>query len=560
MATTLTLAMAQLDPTVGDVAGNGRQLLEARDTAAAQGADLIIASELFMAGYPPEDLVMRSAFQAEIRDQVLALAGATNDGGPWILVGAPWVEDTKLHNSAVLLGEGKIVQAVHKQDLPNHTVFDEKRVFTPGPPPPPIDVKGARLGILVCEDMWSPEPAARLADAGAQILVVINGSPFDVRKPQERRDVAGERVTETGLPLIYVNQVGGQDELVFDGASFVVDADGATVAQAKSWQSDLMHTHWELADGRRTPKPSEIHEAPTATEAIYLALMTGLRSYVGKNGFQGVVLGLSGGIDSALSAAVAVDALGAEAVHCVMLPSEFTPQSSIDDARACAAALGAKMDTIPINSAVDSFTEMLAPLFAGTDWGVAEENIQARARAATLMALSNKFGSMLLTTGNKSEMSVGYATLYGDMSGGFSVLKDVYKTTVYELARWRNGAVPPGSSQNSGGPRGQVIPDCILTKPPSAELRPGQTDQDTLPPYDDLDGILKGLIEDDLGVDEIAAKGFDPGLIASIEAMVYGAEYKRRQAPPGVRITRKAFGRDRRYPITNRFRDRSGRS
>jgi NAD+ synthase len=557
MATTLTLAMAQLDPTVGDVAGNGRRLLEAREAAAAQGADLIIASELFMAGYPPEDLVMRPAFQAEIRDQVLALAAATNDGGPWILVGAPWVEDGKLHNSAVLLGDGKVAQSVHKQDLPNHTVFDEKRVFTPGPPPPPIDINGALLGILVCEDMWSPKPATQLADAGAQILVVLNGSPFDVRKPQERRDIAGERVTETSLPLIYVNQVGGQDELVFDGASFVLDADGATAAQAKSWQSDLMHTQWELADGRLTPKPSEIHEAPTGTEAIYLALMTGLQSYVGKNGFQGVVLGLSGGIDSALSAAVAVDALGAEAVHCVMLPSKFTPQASIDDAEACAAALGAKMDTIPIHSAVDSFTEMLAPLFAGTDPGVAEENLQARARAATLMALSNKFGSMLLTTGNKSEMSVGYATLYGDMSGGFSVLKDVYKTTVYDLARWRNGAVP---SQNSSGPHGQVIPDRILTKPPSAELRPGQTDQDTLPPYDDLDGILKGLIENELGVDEIAAKGFDPDMIASIEAMVYGAEYKRRQAPPGVRITRKAFGRDRRYPITNRFRDRPGRS
>ena len=560
MATTLTLAMAQLDPTVGDVAGNGRRLLEARDAAAAQGADLIIASELFMAGYPPQDLVMRSAFQAEICDQVLALAGATNDGGPWILVGAPWVEGGDLHNSAVLLGDGKIAQAAHKQDLPNHTVFDEKRVFTPGPPPPPIDVKGARLGVLVCEDMWSPGPAVRLADAGAQVLVVINGSPFDVRKTQERRDVAGERVTQTGLPLIYVNQVGGQDELVFDGASFVLDADGAIAAQAKSWQSDLMHTQWELADGRLSPKPSEIHEIPTGAEAIYLALMTGLQSYVGKNGFQGVVLGLSGGIDSALSAAVAVDALGAEVVHCVMLPSRFTPQASIDDAEACAAGLGAKMDTIPIHSAVDSVTEMLAPLFAGTAPGVAEENIQARARAATLMALSNKFGFMLLTTGNKSEMSVGYATLYGDMSGGFSVLKDVYKTTVYELARWRNGAVLPGASQNSSGPQGQVIPDRILTKPPSAELRPDQTDQDTLPPYDDLDGILKGLIEDELGVDEIAAKGFDPDLIASIEAMVYGAEYKRRQAPPGVRITRKAFGRDRRYPITNRFRDRSGRS
>ena len=555
MATTLNIAMAQLDPVVGDIAGNGAMLLAARDAAATLGADLIIASELFLSGYPPEDLVMRSAFQSEIQTQMMALAAATSDGGPWMLVGVPWVADGSLFNSAVLIGDGDVGEIRHKQDLPNHTVFDEKRVFAVGSPQSPVEFQGVKLGVLVCEDMWTPGPSVQLAEAGAQILVVINGSPFDVRKPQERQEVAGQRVTETGLPLIYVNQVGGQDELVFDGASFVLDAGGAVMSRAKSWGTDLAPTIWTMADGVMTPTQSDIHAVPQGSEAIYLALMTGLKSYVVKNGFKGVVLGMSGGIDSALSAAIAVDALGPDAVHCVMMPSKFTPQDSIDDAQGCATALGAKLDTIPIHGAVESFGEMLAPLFEGTDAGVAEENLQARARAATLMALSNKFGFMLLTTGNKSEMSVGYATLYGDMSGGFSVLKDVYKTTVYALAEWRNGLRPEGAQ----GPTGAVIPDRILTKAPSAELRPNQTDQDILPPYDVLDAILKGLVEDALGVEEIADMGYDADLIANIEAMLYGAEYKRRQAPPGVRITCKAFGRDRRYPITNRFRDRRGR-
>ena len=555
MATTLNIAMAQLDPVVGDIAGNGAMLLAARDAAATLGADLIIASELFLSGYPPEDLVMRSAFQSEIQTQMMALAAATSDGGPWMLVGVPWVADGSLFNSAVLIGDGDVGEIRHKQDLPNHTVFDEKRVFAVGSPQSPVEFQDVKLGVLVCEDMWTPGPSAQLAEAGAQILVVINGSPFDVRKPQERQEVAGQRVAETGLSLIYVNQVGGQDELVFDGASFVLDAGGAVMSRAKSWDTDLAPTIWTMADGVMTPTKSDIHAVPQGSEAIYLALMTGLKSYVVKNGFKGVVLGMSGGIDSALSAAIAVDALGPDAVHCVMMPSKFTPQDSIDDAQGCATALGAKLDTIPIHGAVESFGEMLAPLFEGTDAGVAEENLQARARAATLMALSNKFGFMLLTTGNKSEMSVGYATLYGDMSGGFSVLKDVYKTTVYALAEWRNGLRPEGAQ----GPTGAVIPDRILTKAPSAELRPNQTDQDILPPYDVLDAILKGLVEDALGVEEIADMGYDADLIANIEAMLYGAEYKRRQAPPGVRITCKAFGRDRRYPITNRFRDRRGR-
>lgn len=555
MANLLTLAMAQLDPTVGDLSGNAQLLLAARKDAARQGADLLICSELYISGYPPEDLVMRTAFQAEVRDQVLILAAATADRGPSILVGAPWVEDGKLFNSALLLDGGQVAQVRHKHDLPNHSVFDEKRVFVSGPLSQPIEFKGVRLGVMVCEDMWGPIPSARLAEAGAQVLMVINGSPFDVRKPEERREVAADRVRETGLPLMYVNQVGGQDELVFDGASFVLNADGRPIAQAHSWIADLCITEWDLADGGFVPRPTELRDVPAGPQAIYLGLMTGLRDYVTKNGFNGVVLGLSGGIDSALSAAIAVDALGADAVHCVMLPSKYTADSSIDDAQACATALGAKLDTIPIHAVISSFTEMLDPLFAGQSEGATEENIQARARAVTLMALSNKFGFMLLTTGNKSEMSVGYATLYGDMSGGFSVLKDVYKTTVYALAHWRNKAVAMGAL----GPSGAVIPDRILAKAPSAELRPNQTDQDSLPPYEELDGILKGLVEEELGVEEIAARGYPQELIARIENMLYGAEYKRRQAPPGVRITRKAFGRDRRYPITNRFRDRPRR-
>ena len=552
MADQFIFAMAQLNPTVGDLEGNANKLLLARQTAAKSNADLVICPELYVSGYPPEDLVRRSAFQAGVRQQVTELAAATADGGPWILVGAPWVIEGRLFNSGLLLGDGEIAAVRHKQDLPNHSVFDEKRVFEAGPLTEPVEFRGAKLGFMVCEDMWGPEPSAHLEKAGAQVLIVINGSPFDVRKADERRQAAAARVNETGLPLLYVNQVGGQDELVFDGASFVLDVDGNLVAQARSWLPDLSLCRWALAEGRLTPEPGEMNEPPAGLEAIYLALMTGLRDYVAKNGFDGVVLGLSGGVDSSLSAAVAVDALGAEAVHCVMLPSEYTSQASIDDAGACAAALGIKLDTIPIHSAVETYDAMLAPIFAGRAQDATEENFQARARAVTLMALSNKFGFMLLTTGNKSEMSVGYATLYGDMSGGFSVLKDVYKTTVYALAKWRNGAVPEGAL----GPGGTVIPENVLTKAPSAELRAGQTDQDTLPPYEELDGILKGLVEEELGVADIAARGYAPELIARVENMLYGAEYKRRQAPPGVRITRKAFGRDRRYPITNRFRDR----
>jgi NAD+ synthase len=435
-------------------------------------------------------------------------------------------------------------------------VFDEKRVFAAGPVPGPMAFPLAggdqlRIGGMVCEDMWTGDVAEGLEESGAEILIVPNGSPFEHDKQDLRLNLAVARVTETGLPLIYCNQVGGQDELVFDGASFVLNADRRLAAQAKAFEEDLLLTRWRRGrDGPWACVPGRIEPAVVGLDAIYRAMCLGLGDYVDKNRFPGVVLGLSGGIDSALSAAVAVDALGAERVHAVMMPSRYTSAASTEDARAVAEALGIRLDRIPIEPAVDAFATMLEPLFAGRPPDVTEENIQARIRGVILMAISNKLGSMVLTTGNKSEMSVGYATLYGDMCGGYSVLKDVYKTTVFALARWRNQQLPA----HARGPAGTVIPERIIIKPPSAELRANQTDQDSLPPYDELDAILEGLVEQDLSARELVGKGHDPAVVRRVSNLLDLAEYKRRQAPPGVKITRKAFGRDRRYPITNAFR------
>ena len=403
---------------------------------------------------------------------------------------------------------------------------------------------------MVCEDMWTGDVAEGLEESGAEILIVPNGSPFEHDKQDVRLNLAVARVTETGLPLIYCNQVGGQDELVFDGASFVLGADRRLVAQAKGFEEDLLITRWRRGDDVWTCVEGRIEPAVEGSEAIYQAMSLGLRDYVDKNRFPGVVLGLSGGIDSALSAVVAVDALGPERVHAVMMPSRYTSTSSLEDAEAVAQALGIRLDRVPIEPAVAAFAAMLDPIFAGRSPDITEENLQARIRGVILMALSNKLGSMVLTTGNKSEMSVGYATLYGDMCGGYSVLKDVYKTTVFALARWRNQHLPTGAR----GPVGAVIPERVITKPPSAELRADQTDQDSLPPYDELDAILQGLVEQDLSARELVAKGHDPAVVRRVSNLLDLAEYKRRQAPPGVKITRKAFGRDRRYPITNAFR------
>ena len=551
MTETLTIALAQLNPTVGDVDGNADRLLAARDEAAAGGADLVVYTELVLIGYPPEDLVLKPALVDHVERAIERLAQATGDGGPAMLVGAPWRDDGKLYNAAYLLTDGGVAAVRPKCDLPNYGVFDEKRLFAAGPLNGPVPFKDVRLGVMVCEDMWTADVTECLEESGAEILIVPNGSPFELDKPDDRLSLAVARVTESGLPLIYVNQVGGQDELVFDGASFVLDADRKLRAQAPSWRETVLMTHWSVGDdGRWGCAAADIAKAEEGEAAIYQATTTGLRDYVGKNRFEGVVLGLSGGIDSALSAAIAVDALGADAVHCVMMPSRYTSQASLDDARDCAERLGVRLDTVSIECAVDAFGGMLGDLFAGREPDVTEENLQARIRGMILMAISNKFGHMVLTTGNKSEMSVGYATLYGDMCGGYSVLKDVYKTTAFALARWRNENLPAGAK----GPVGAVIPDAIITKPPTAELRPDQTDQDSLPPYDVLDDILECLIEGEQGIDEIAARGHDAEVVRRVSRMLDLAEYKRRQAPPGVKITSRAFGRDRRYPITNRFR------
>jgi NAD+ synthase len=430
-------------------------------------------------------------------------------------------------------------------------VFDEKRVFTPGPLPGPINFRGIRLGVMICEDMWTSDAAECLAETGAELFIVPNGSPYEDGKFDTRTNLAVARVTEFALPLIYVNQVGGQDELVFDGASFVLNRDRSLAVQMPSFTEAMAITRWQrTGDGFRCDEGRR--DAPAdRLEAIYQAMVLGLRDYVNKNRFPGVVLGLSGGIDSALSAAVAVDALGPERVRCVMMPSRYTSQESLDDAAECAQLLNVRLDSVSIAPTVDAFDGMLSPLFEGREPDTTEENIQARSRGIILMALSNKFGHMVLSTGNKSEMSVGYATLYGDMCGGYSVLKDVYKTTVFALSHWRNQQLPAGAM----GPEGRVIPENIITKPPSAELKPDQTDQDSLPPYDDLDDILNGLVENEESVDDIVARGHDRDTVKRIEHLLYIAEYKRRQAPPGVKISRRAFGRERRYPITNRYRN-----
>jgi len=549
-ADSLAIAIAQLNPVVGDVAGNLELARRARDIAGLSGADLVVFPELFLSGYPPEDLVLKVAFQEACRAAAEALA-AESAQGPGLLIGAPWVEEGKLYNSVLLIADGAIQAVRHKVDLPNYGVFDEKRVFTPGPLPGPIAFRGVRFGVPICEDIWGSEVVECLAETGAEILVVPNASPYRRTVYDERDNTTVARVVESKLPIIYVNQVGGQDELVFDGASFVLNGDRSLALQFPSFLSRVRLTRWKrLAEAWRCTEV--IYDARTEGErADYAACVLGLRDYVEKNRFPGVVLGLSGGIDSALVAAMAVDALGPERVQAVMLPYRFTAPDSIDDAAAVAQALGIRIDTLPIAPAVEGLETVLAPLFAGLARDVSEENIQSRVRGALLMALSNKSGALLLTTGNKSELSVGYATLYGDMNGGFNPLKDLYKTEVLRLAASRNRWKPAGAL----GPDGVVIPQRIIDKPPTAELAENQKDEDTLPPYLTLDNILFRLVELDETVAAVVADGFDEALVRRVEQMLYGAEYKRRQSAPGVKVTVRNFGRDRRYPITNGFRD-----
>jgi NAD+ synthase len=547
----LAIAIAQLNPTVGDVAGNAEKARRARATAAADGADLVVYPELFIAGYPPEDLVLKPAFQAACRAAVEALARETADGGPAILIGTPWYEDGKLYNAAALADGGRITALRRKVDLPNYGVFDEKRVFAPGPLPGPVNFRGVRIGIPICEDIWGPEPVECIAETGGEILLVPNGSPYRHGVIDERLNIAVARVTEARLPLIYVNQIGGQDELVFEGASFVLNADRSMPVQLPTFREAVMTTRWERGSAGWRCVSNEIAELEEGEKADYAACVLGLRDYVGKIGFPGVVLGLSGGIDSALCAAIAVDALGAERVRCLMLPYRYTAQESLDDAAQIAKALGLQYDIAPIAGAVEGLEKSLAPLFAGLPRDVTEENLQSRARGTILMAVSNKLGLMVVTTGNKSEMSAGYATLYGDMNGGFNPIKDLYKMEVYRLSRLRNSWKPAGAL----GPDGRVIPENVITRPPSAELRENQTDQDSLPPYEVLDAVLERLVEREQPIADIVAAGYDRDVVMRIERLLNLAEYKRRQAAPGVKITLKNFGRDRRYPIVNRFRD-----
>ncbi len=552
MSETFRFTLAQLNPTLGDIAGNAARARAAWRKAKAAGADFVAFPEAFLIGYQPQDLVMRPAFWREAMDAATALAADTADG-PAIGIGAPFHDGRDLFNAYYILEGGAVRLRVLKQVLPNETVFDEKRLYTPGPEQGPFRIGPLLLGTPICEDAWWPEVCTTMAAAGAEVFLVPNGSPYYRAKVPVRKNHARGRVAETGRALIYLNLVGGQDDQVFDGASFGVNPDGEIAFQMPQFEEALAHvdlvnteTGWRIA-------PAEVVPELDDWEADYRAMVMALADYMGKTGFRKVLLGLSGGIDSALVAAIAVDALGAENVRCVMLPSEYTSEASLADAEAVAKALGVRYDFLPISGPRAAVTEALAPLFAGTEPDLTEENIQSRLRGLLLMALSNKFGEMLLTTGNKSEVAVGYATIYGDMAGGYNPIKDLYKTRVFETCRWRNA----NHRAWMKGPAGEVIPPRVIDKPPSAELREDQKDEDSLPPYEVLDAILDGLIDREASVAELVAEGFDRETVKRVEHLIYISEYKRFQSAPGARLTPRAFWLDRRYPMVNRWRDKS---
>ena len=534
----LRILIAQHDFLVGDVTANRAKVAAvARRARDVHRADIVVFPELTLTGYPPEDLLLRPELAGRVEQAIEALCAEME--GVTLIVGYPRRRPEGLYNAAGVIRDGRILAEYHKQFLPNYSVFDEKRYFIPGREPCVFDFHGVRFGITVCEDIWEASPARQAAAEGAQFLININASPYHYGKAPEREALVQQRARENGMSILYANLVGGQDELVFDGGSFVVDSSGRLVQRCGYFVEEEAVVEIDT-QGWPRPLPGVVSASPSDEEGIYQAIVLGVRDYVRKNGFQGAVLGLSGGIDSALTLALAADALGPEQVEVVLMPSRYTAEMSVDDARAEAEALGVEYGNISIETAFDAFLGMLAEEFAGKPADVTEENIQARCRGVVLMAISNKEGRILLTTGNKSEVAVGYATLYGDMAGGFAPIKDLFKTTVYRLARYRNGIAP-------------VIPERVLERPPSAELAPGQTDQDSLPPYEMLDPILKRYIEEDQSIGEIIAAGFPEEIVRRVTRMVDRNEYKRRQAPPGVRITRRAFGRDRRYPITSGF-------
>ena len=548
MSVASSIAIAQLNPHLGNITANVDRLLEARRGAAKSGADIIVTPEMYLSGYPCDDLVLRSDFMADVAAGLQQLAGATRDGGPAIIVGAPHVEDGVITNAVFVLDEGVIQARRDKVNLPNYGVFDDKRNFTAGAMPGPVLVRGMRLGLPICEDIWTPDVVECLAESGAQMIVSLNASPFDLMKSDARMAHAVSRVHETDLPLVYVNMVGGQDELVYDGGSFALNADGKLATHLPSFSE--VTSVFRIGDDFGAPSlTGQITPPDEGMGALYRGLTLGLRDYIDKNGFPGVVLGLSGGIDSAIVAALAVDALGADRVHAVMMPSPYTSQESLDDAADLAGRLGIRLDEISIGPAMTAMDDMLAAQFDGTSADIAEENIQSRLRGLILMGISNKHGPLVLATGNKSEYAAGYSTLYGDMCGGFAPIKDVWKVQVFDLCRWRNANMPRGGA----GPEGEVIPVRIIEKPPSAELRPDQKDTDSLPPYDRLDAIMKALCEEMVDIETITARGFDRDEVARASQLLFRAEYKRFQAAPGPKMNALAFGRERRLPLTSGF-------
>src|ERR1700704_5133292 len=545
MKQSLRIALAQLDMLVGDVHGNAARVVStARQARADLGADLVLFPELSLSGYPPEDLVFHRGFRRQIEAGLAKVREEVRDVS--VMIGFPEYAGTAIYNSAALISGGMVAAIHRKAELPNYKVFDEKRYFQPGAQPSVVDVQGFRCGLLVCEDIWEPEDAQMARSDGAELLIVINASPYEIHKQRERETVARARVLDVGLPMAYVNMIGGQDELIFDGNSFVMNAEGVVVMRAPAFREGTYAVDFvRESRGRVVPQPGHIEPELSDEASVYGALVVGVRDYVNKHGFPGVVMGLSGGVDSALTLAIAVDALGADRVHAVMMPSRYTSSMSLDDAREQARLLGVKYSVLSIESMFEATLATLKDEFAGRKPDATEENIQSRCRMLLLMGISNKTGRMLLTTGNKSEMAVGYATLYGDMAGGFAPIKDCSKMLVYRLASYRNSA-------------GRVIPQRVIDRPPSAELRPDQKDSDSLPSYEVLDAILEAFIEEDLSVDEIEARGFERATVARVLDLVKRNEYKRRQAPPGVRVSRRAFGRDWRYPITNGYRREGG--